>query len=665
MTQAESPEPPLPPADPLPPTDPASVEWLLTDGAGGYACGTAADLPTRRYHGLWVAVPEGQARRQMVVAGVDERFGAEPEATSLLHAHWGTLPAAVPPTAQATFARRPWPSFTWRGQDHRGQPFAVERAVLLQRASPAQRPALLLRWRNLGELPVRLQLRPLFGLGDADHLPPADADCDATVHAQGASWGIQAKPELPRVFCTLDGVGALFPAPVWYRGFLYREDRDRGYDHLGDRWSPFRIEVDLGPGQDAVLAVTLEVPEPAPAAAFARTAAVALREHAAIETDPAPRWAELRAGADDFLYRAAGGRLGVLAGFPWFGEWGRDVFVALPGLTLARGELDTCAAVLTGALPFLRQGLLPNIYAAEPAASHYGSADAALWWTLAVQRYAAAGGDVALVRERLVPALAAIADAYVAGTDLGLAVAADGLLAAGSSTLNATWMDARTAAGPVTPRQGFAVELQALWYALLAALVEHGEARFAGLRDRVAAAFRRQFWLADGYLADRVHAATPDLAVRPNMVIAAALPHSPLSRAQRQAVVARAEAVLVTPRGLRTLSPMDPAYRGRYRGGIDARDQAYHQGTAWPWLGGFYVEAALRAATKAQLPKRRAALASWLDGFLPELDRAGLGHVSEVFDGDLPQAPGGTFAQAWNTGELLRARALVQARGPV
>mgnify|MGYP002784873634 FL=1 len=643
MTQAESPEPPLPPADPLPPTDPASVEWLLTDGAGGYACGTAADLPTRRYHGLWVAVPEGQARRQMVVAGVDERFGAEPEATSLLHAHWGTLPAAVPPTAQATFARRPWPSFTWRGQDHRGQPFAVERAVLLQRASPAQRPALLLRWRNLGELPVRLQLRPLFGLGDADHLPPADADCDATVHAQGASWGIQAKPELPRVFCTLDGVGALFPAPVWYRGFLYREDRDRGYDHLGDRWSPFRIEVDLGPGQDAVLAVTLEVPEPAPAAAFARTAAVALREHAAIETDPAPRWAELRAGADDFLYRAAGGRLGVLAGFPWFGEWGRDVFVALPGLTLARGELDTCAAVLTGALPFLRQGLLPNIYAAEPAASHYGSADAALWWTLAVQRYAAAGGDVALVRERLVPALAAIADAYVAGTDLGLAVAADGLLAAGSSTLNATWMDARTAA----------------------ALVEHGEARFAGLRDRVAAAFRRQFWLADGYLADRVHAATPDLAVRPNMVIAAALPHSPLSRAQRQAVVARAEAVLVTPRGLRTLSPMDPAYRGRYRGGIDARDQAYHQGTAWPWLGGFYVEAALRAATKAQLPKRRAALASWLDGFLPELDRAGLGHVSEVFDGDLPQAPGGTFAQAWNTGELLRARALVQARGPV
>lgn len=665
VTPAALPEPPTPSGDP------ATLEWLLADGAGGYACGTAADLPTRRYHGCWIAVPPGQVRRQMILAGVDERFGPGPEAPSLLHAHWGSLPDPSPPRASVAFVHRPFPTWTFRGQDQDGRPFHLERNVLLQRATADRPPLALLRWRNLGDQLLRLHLRPLFGVGDADHLPPADPALDATVHAAGASWGVQARADLPRIWCTLDGVGAAVAEPVWYRGFLYRDDRDRGYDHLGDRWSPLRIELDLPPGQDAVLAVALVAPEPAPAVAWQHAADAACRSHAALEIDPRGRWAELAAGADDFLYAAPvhhpapGRRRGVLAGFPWFGEWGRDAFVALPGLTLARGDLASCAEVLTGALPFLRRGLLPNIYGADPASSHYGSADAALWWSLAVQRFASAGGDPDLMRERLVPGLAAIAAAYVAGTDLGIRATDAGLLAAGGPELNATWMDARTAAGPVTPRQGFAVELQALWYALLDCLVEHGQQQYAPLRDAAGKAFVQQFWLADGYLADRVHDGVPDRAVRPNMVLAAALPRSPLSRVQRQAVVARAEAVLVTPRGLRTLSPLDPAYRGRYRGGIEARDQAYHQGTVWPWLAGFYVEAALRAATKAQLPKRRQALAAWLDGFLPELDRAGLGHVSEVFDGDLPQAPGGTFAQAWNTGELLRARALVTAKGPL
>jgi glycogen debranching enzyme len=227
-------------------------------------------------------------------------------------------------------------------------------------------------------------------------------------------------------------------------------------------------------------------------------------------------------------------------------------------------------------------------------------------------------------------------------------------------------MDARTSRGPVTPRQGQPVELQALWYALLAFLVERGETRFAPARDRCGTAFVQRFWLPDARcLADRVHDGAVDAAVRPNMLVAAALARSPLRPAHRSGVVAMATAELVTPRGLRTLSPRDPAYRARYEGGIEARDGAYHQGTAWPWLCGFHVEAALRAASAAQRPKVARALRTWLDGFLPELDRAGLEHVSEVFDGDEPQRPGGTFAQAWNTGELLRALALVDGRAPL
>jgi glycogen debranching enzyme len=219
-------------------------------------------------------------------------------------------------------------------------------------------------------------------------------------------------------------------------------------------------------------------------------------------------------------------------------------------------------------------------------------------------------------------------------------------------------MDARTKDGPVTPRAGLPVEIQALWHSLLAFLAEH-DAEWQGPRDRCGKAFVRAFWLADGKrLADRVHDGVADASVRPNMLVAAALPRSPLSAAQRAGCVAAAEAELLVPIGLRTLSPRDGAYRGRYEGDQERRDRAYHQGTAWPWLAGFYVEAALRAAPRAH--KRTAAkLRAWLDGIAPELDRAGLGHVSEVFDGDAPHRPGGTFAQAWNTGELLRALALV------
>ncbi|MBK8097654.1 MAG: hypothetical protein IPK26_11140 [Planctomycetes bacterium] len=232
----------------------------------------------------------------------------------------------------------------------------------------------------------------------------------------------------------------------------------------------------------------------------------------------------------------------------------------------------------------------------------------------------------------------------------------------GNKDINATWMDARTAAGPVTPRHGQPVEIEALWYSLLALLHQVDGRKWRARRDRAGATFVERFWLPDGrYLADRWHEGQPDPTVRPNMVIAAALPRSPLLQGHRQGVVAKAAADLLTPRGLRTLSPDDPAFVSRYGGDQDRRDQAYHQGTVWPWLCGFYVEAALAAATRRERAAVRSDLRQLLDGFLPELDAAGLDHVSEVFDGLPPHRPGGTFAQAWSSGELLRALALLAA----
>ena len=597
------------------------------------------------------------------MADLDERVGSQlsgespPRVASLMHAHWRGDPRASAPEADVTFARSPLPSWTFRTE--LGE---LERTVALQREDGAASPQLLVRWRNLSDHPVRLEVRPLLGWCDADHLPEASGSFDETVHARGDSWGVRPTDDLPTLWLTVDGVAGFRAEAHWYRGFYYATDHARGYDHFGDRWSPGVLELDLGAGAEVVAAFALDAPSAGAREAFEAAAQRAAEGRERALAAARPNVARLALGADDFLYRGVGQRLGVIAGFPWFGEWGRDVFLALPGLTIARGRMDLCEQVLVGCLPFLDRGLLPNIYGEDVDQSHYGSCDAALWFALAVMRYDAAGGDQDLIERRWAPALLGLVTAYRRGAPLGLKVGEDGLLRAGSEHLNATWMDARTSAGPVTPRHGMPVELQAVWYALLAFLAERegrgGE--IAGLRDACGAAFLEAFWVADaGCLADRVHDGVQDRAVRPNMLVSAALSRSPLSRAQRAAVVDVAREVLVTPCGLRTLAPADERYVGTYGGGAEERDNAYHQGTVWPWLAGFYVEAALRAASSADRPGVAAAQLAWLDVLLArELERGGSEHVSEVFDGDPPHRPGGTFAQAWNTGELLRAHQL-------
>jgi len=655
-------EEPTPARAARPVTPPGDAEWLLTDGRGGYACGAVDRRPRRRYHGLWVARPDGAARRAMMVADLDERVrplesGEDTSTADLLHAHWQGDEGPTGPDGEAAFARRPVP--TWSYRTARGD---FDREVALRRAAEGAPALLLVRWTNRSDHALRLEVRPLLGWCDADHLVAANESFSGEVLARGASWGFRPTDALPALWLTADGVASFRAAPSWYRGLLYEFDRTRGYDHVGARWCPGVLELDLAPGAEAVVAFALERPHVGAREAFG----AALRDEQArcaeVVAAPCADAARLELGARDFLYRGVGERLGVIAGYPWFGEWGRDVFIALPGLTLARGRLDLCEQVLIGCLPFLERGLLPNIYSVDVDESHYGSCDAALWFALAVARFADRGGDPRLVRERLVPALRSIAEAYVRGTELGLQVDEQGLLRAGRADLNATWMDARTSGGPVTPREGLAVELQALWHSLLAFLAEHDDrdGDYARRRDRCAEAFVAAFWLSDqGYLADRVHDGVAERSLRPNMLVSAALPRSPLTAAQRQAVVERAREHLVTPSGLRTLAPVDPSYVGVYGGGLEARDLAYHQGTVWPWLAGFYVEASLRAASAAARPGVARDRLGWLQRLLSrELDRAGLEHVSEVFDGDEPHRPGGTFAQAWNTGELLRAHRL-------
>lgn len=638
-------------------------EWLLTDGRSGFACGSAADVAMRRYHGWLLAPVADLPGRHLFLQRCDEALTlADGSLWRLGAAWWRDLPQPSGPACPRSFARQPFPRWEWEPGGGR-----LERALL-----PAPGcSGILVRYRWQGPAGVVLRLRPLLPCRNADALTVHNDTADLAVRRSGDALGWQPYAALPVLWLTASAAVDWRDGPVWYRGARYPVDEARGYQAVEDVPSPGEVVVALAPGEAVVLAFAVDAPVTEPAAAWAQaeaTAEAAAAGAAAATGDP--RWARLYQGADDFLYRTPEGRLGVLAGFPWFGEWGRDVFLALPGLTLARGQVARCGEVLRGALPFLRDGVLPNIYGRTPADSHYDSADAALWFARAVHLFDRAGGERDLVVGELRAALAAIVAAYQAGAPLGLRADASGLLDAGSADRNATWMDASVGGVPVTPRDGQPVELNALWCALLAHLGElhrragdtAAAARCHKLHAKAARAFRERFWLPAGdYLADRWKAGGADPAVRPNMVLAAAMELAPLDREQREGVVAKARAELLTPRGLRTLSPLDPAYRGRYQGGPAERDHAYHQGTVWPWLLGSYVEAALRAARPRELPGVRAELKALLQELIGEVDVAGLDHVSEVYDGDPPHRPGGTFAQAWNTGELLRARALLEA----
>lgn len=655
-------------------------EWLETDGLGGAACSTVLLCPTRRYHALLCTPRPGTAKRHVWLSRYDETVVAGGRELPLSMARYRGLWSPLGHQALESFELAPFPRWTWLWGGMR-----IEREVLV----PAGEACVLVRWRASGAgEPVKLRLRPLLPFREADALTVENMALDARVERfdldeDGGGIACQPYGELPRIAIAVSRAFEFTADAVWYRGLEYTIDLQRGYPGHEDNFSPGVIDVELADGDDVVVQANLGAPLADPRARFEREAARRTvvvqraaerrrspqRELFATETD-APKPIDVRAAlelsADAFLYRAESGRRGVIAGWPWFGEWGRDTYIALPGLLAARGRNAELGDVLAESSDFLRDGLLPNVFGATPADSHYGSVDASLWFARAVRLHERAGAPTREVAARFLPALLEIATCYRDGTGLGIRGDDDGLLVAGAPHWNATWMDARIVGVPVTPRHGAPVEIEALWYSLLLQ-VEHllvatgrdGEARGWRMhRERAGAAFLRRFWLADEErLADVWREEEVDRALRPNQVIAAALEWSPLSRAQRGAVAKCAAEVLLVPRGLRTLDPRDRAYVGRYAGNEHERDRAYHQGTAWPWLVGSFVEAWLRGVGDG--PDERAFLRGVLDAYVPHLSEAGLMHVSEVFDGDAPHTPGGCFAQAWSTGELLRSYALL------
>lgn len=624
-------------------------EWLLTNTLGGFALGTALGVNTRRYHGWLVAAMSPPVDRVVALHSVVDELVLPDTKIDLATFQFGDDLTRYPGGWRhlRMFEVETPHRVTWT--------FVVGRVSVTRTLRLA---------RGINEASVtydvdgappgtRLRLRPLVPLRGFHTLDREAEHRDAfrvLDHADGA----RIVREDRCMWLTADAAspGVWENAPQWWRNFAYPEERSRGQDWREDVFSPGVFDFTLAAGASTV---TLNV---------AAGATRPMRPDPTPTACPEPAFAS----ADQFIVRR-GDSTSIIAGYPWFADWGRDTMISLPGLLLATGRFAEARSVLTTFASRIEGGLLPNCFDDWGGAPNYNTADAGLWFIHAVRAYARASGDENL--DPLLDACRAVVSAYRRGTRHGIGVGADGLLIAGDGREPVTWMDARRGGITFTPRDGKPVELSALWYnALLglAELVDRSEAdadEAAELRERAgqtALAMQMYFWWPErsclhDVLRPGEHDWEGDARLRPNQIFAVSLPFSPLTAGQQACVVEVVRERLLTPYGLRTLDRDDPEYRARYEGDLMARDAAYHNGTVWPWLIGAYCDALLRVNGDSR--PARAEVRAVLQPLRDEFDRGCLGQIAEVYDADPPHRASGCPAQAWSVAEVMRILGLL------
>jgi predicted glycogen debranching enzyme len=614
-------------------------EWLETDGLCGFASGPVAGGRTRRYHAYLLVEVAGT--RYVLVNGADVELetatGKWPLSTQ---SYAGGVEHPQGERFLEAFAAEPWP--TWRYATPDGT--IVEQALFVRHG----RRQTFVSWRLISGGPAVLRVRLLMSGRNYHALHQQNPDFRFHPETDGHRLRFRPYDGVPPVIVA--GNGVYRHDPQWYQHFHYADEAARGLDHEEDLASPGELRFELTPSADASLILgTDEVEEPA---AHAR----------GFESERRRGFrSPLHRAADAYLVRR-GGQPTILAGYPWFTDWGRDTFISLRGLCLASGRLADARAILLRWATVVSNGMLPNRFPDDAGALEYNSVDAALWFVIAVHDLVNRGPTTPADRALLFGAVEAILQGYVTGTRHDICGTEDGLLAAGEPGVQLTWMDAKIGDWVVTPRIGKPVEVQALW--LNALWIGHrlrlpSEARWLALHTRGRASFEDRFWnAAGGFLHDVIDCdhvpGKTDPSFRPNQIFAVGgLPVPLLDGARARAVVDAVEQRLLTPMGLRTLAPDDPSYNGRYEGGVLSRDAAYHQGTAWPWLLGPFAEAWVRVRGQTPAVKREAHQRFVLPLF-ERLDQAGIGHISEVASGDPPHLPGGSPFQAWSLGELMR-----------
>lgn len=625
-----------------------SRELLRSNRAGGYSSTTIAGCNTRKYHGLLV-VPQPwlDSDNHVLLSSVDE--------TVIQHNESFNLAVRMYPNGVhepkghkylRAFTASPIPRLIYR----------VGGVVLSKEMLFAENESRVLIRYTLEEAnsPTTLRLKPFLAFRNVYRLSKANIDLNNKFEqaANGVSW--QMYKGYSRLYMQFSRKAEYTHVPDWYYNIEYIREKERGNECNEDLFVPGFFDINLKKGESIILSAGLE-----------EKATTGLSRQFSSEVKkrvPRDNFENcLSNSAQQFIVKGKN-KTEIMAGFPWFGTWGRDTFIALPGLTLLNNDIPSFKAVINTNLANLKGPLFPNI--GRNNQPDYASVDAPLWFFWAMQQYAIHTGLKSEIWNEYGRKMKQILDGFRQGTEFNIFMDVKGLLHAGSTGMTLTWMDVVTNGKPITPRNGYAVEVNALWYNAVCFSIELASAandtsfvkKWQAVAEMIKSSYPETFWdEKHRFLADCVENGVRDMSVRPNMLFAVALPYSPINDEMQAAVMARVRSELLTTRGLRTLSPMSPAYKGQFGGNREQRHQAYHQGTVFTWLIGHYAEASLKLYGKSGLQH----IQDLYEGFESTMFEAGIGSISEVYDGDPPHLPGGAISQAWAVAELIRMKAII------
>jgi predicted glycogen debranching enzyme len=647
----------------------SDAEWLVTNGLGGYASGTVHGRMTRRYHGLLIAALPAPLGRIVMLSGLVQEIHFPDGRTVDLNPQRDAKENRGAPDFLTEF-RLEMGLPVWRYQ--LGDLVIEKRLHLPYRQNSVQVTYQLLSCSE----DIEISLRPLIQFREHEAPVTSQPDVPYTLTVVDDTYEVST-PTLPPLRLFLYGKGEFLVQRTKIERVHYPSEEERGYEATGDLWTPGSFQIKCSSANEITLIASTESWETiramTPLAAW--KAECERRDRLIASAHPKTRsgfGAELVLAADQFIAVPAGRlvdatrayALGdemrtVMAGYHWFTDWGRDTMISLEGLTLTTNRSLEASWILRNFASAIRDGLIPNLFPERSREGLYHTADATLWFFHAIERYLKATEDRWTLR-LLLPQLLDVVDHHLRGTRFGIAVdPADGLLRQGAEGYQLTWMDAKVGDWVVTPRRGKAVEINALWYNALRLLQQWlSEENFADRAQEIHAhaekalgSFNRRFWCAaEGYLYDVIDGpAGDDAACRPNQLLAISLTHPILDPSKWKPVLQTVHRRLWTPVGLRSLAPGHPDYKAKYFGDLRARDAAYHQGTVWAWLVGPLIDAWLKV-----YPEDRAGAHELLQGFIPHLDQACIGSISEVFDAEPPFTPRGCISQAWSVAEVLR-----------
>lgn len=618
-------------------------EFIRSNRAGSYSSSTIVYCNTRKYHGLLIVpIDNLDGDRHVLLSSLDETIIERDDEFNLgIHKYQGDIYSPRGHKYVRDFFADPTPTIIYRV----GGVVIVKESLLVEK----EEQVLIKYTIRESDVPVKLRFRPFLAFRNMHQLSKANlyANTRAILIPNGAK--IRLYDGYPFLHMQFSKHAEFIAAPDWYYGIEYNKELRRGYDYKEDLFTPGYFELDARKGDVIIFSGSTSKANPDQ---LKRKYTMELAKR--IPRDSFKNC--LINSAQQFIVKK-NKKTEIIAGFPWFGMWGRDTFIALPGLTLAIGDVQTCKDVLDTEVAKLKNGLFPNMGTEDNPA--FNSVDAPLWFFWALQQYTRVVKTYSTIWRTYSKAIKSILEAFTNGTTFNIKMHENGLIWAGAPGKALTWMDAVVNGKPVTPRVGFPVEINALWYnAVMFSLELARRAKdedfikeWETLPPRIQESFLSMFWdPKKGYLADVADYQSIDWSIRPNQVIAASLEYSMLNNDIKKSVLDVVERDLLTPRGLRTLSPTNESYKGIYKGTQEQRDLAYHQGTVWPWLLEHFCEAYMNLHKESGL----GFLERLINGFEPVMTELGIGTIPEIFDGDPPHRARGAISQAWSVAALLR-----------